>query len=59
MKSYTYEAPLIRDLEELGLKGQFPLSVDTCTPVGLDDGADDTCLSGCGETCQEGSTVPQ
>jgi hypothetical protein len=58
MKSDTYEAPLVRDLDELGLKGQFPLSVDTCTPVGQDDAFDDTCLSGCGETCSTGLTPP-
>jgi hypothetical protein len=30
-KSKEYEAPKIRDLEELGLQGQFPLANDTCS----------------------------
>ncbi len=26
-----YEAPQVRDLDELGISGQFPLGVNTCT----------------------------
>jgi hypothetical protein len=26
-----YEAPQIRDLEDLGIRGEFPLGVDTCS----------------------------
>jgi hypothetical protein len=49
MKTDSYEAPLVRDLEELGLKGQFPLGADTCTPSGTDTGCSvgdisDTCM---------------
>jgi hypothetical protein len=45
----SYEAPVVRDLEELGLKGQFPLGVDTCT-VGTE-----TCSAGAGNTCGAGT----
>jgi hypothetical protein len=32
--SQGYEAPQVRDLEELGLGGRFPLGDNTCTPTG-------------------------
>jgi hypothetical protein len=38
-----YEAPQVRDLDELGISGQFPLATNTCT-VGT--GTDNTCISG-------------
>jgi hypothetical protein len=48
----SYEAPVVRDLEELGLEGQFPLGVNTCSagtdagcPVGNDD---NYCTAGSG-----------
>jgi hypothetical protein len=48
---FDYEAPRIRDLEELGLSGQFPLGVNTCTPSGSGD--QNTCPdgSGTGQDC--------
>jgi hypothetical protein len=50
----AYEAPRVRDLEELGLRGQFPLGDDNCTS-GLDSGCtpsgtdDDGCAAGIGD----------
>jgi hypothetical protein len=43
-----YEAPRIRDLEELGVEGQFPLGGETCSEGtgGLAHG----CTSGTGTT---------
>jgi hypothetical protein len=38
-----YEAPQVRDLDELGISGQFPLATNTCT-VGTGD--NNGCISG-------------
>jgi hypothetical protein len=50
-----YEAPQVRDLEELGIRGQFPLGTNTCT---FGTGNNNTCLSGsnAGNTaCSDGN----
>jgi hypothetical protein len=46
-ESVEYEAPQIRDLEELGLAGQFPLGVDDTCSAGTGN-AKHSCTSGTG-----------
>jgi hypothetical protein len=53
-----YEAPEIRDLEELGLEGQFPLGENTCS---VGDVGTNTCYNGTNtgtNTCSTGPCFP-
>ena len=55
-ESRDYEAPQVRDLDELGISGQFPLGVNSCT-VGT--GNNNTCFNGSNSgnvVCQPGDT---
>jgi hypothetical protein len=55
-KSREYEAPKIRDLEELGLKGQFPLADDQCS-LGTGTNTHLPCYSGTDDHACGGGTI--